>query len=293
MRQRLIDMKKFLVVVLLILLSCYISMAQYNPAIKRLVWAEEFEKDGLVDAKNWSYEEGYVRNKEQQYYTREDKRNVRVKDGCLMLMARKNVPGRRVARKGTRNLSPRLVKGYRYTPERHEYTSGSINTLGKVEFLYGRIEVRAKIPTGLGSWPAIWMLGADIMTQGYPECGEIDIMENVGYEPQRFYGTLHTPGSRRKPDLIRNSGFKDLADAWTDFHVFAIEWYPDRIDFFIDEQKFFTYSKDETLPDHWRFDKPQYLLLNLAYGGSWGGAKGTDDSILPLTFYVDWVRYYK
>lgn len=267
--------------------------AQYNPEISRLAWSEEFNGKGHVNPECWNYEEGFVRNKELQYYTRRDKRNVRMEGGCLLIEAVKYDKGKKVAREGAEHLSPVLYKRYKYSPEKQIYTSGSINTLGKVSFFYGRIEVRAKIPTGRGAWPAIWMMGDDILTQGHPQCGEIDIMEHVGFEPLRFYATVHTPGSKADQDKVKRFSFIDLPDASSDFHVFALEWYEDRLDFFVDEKKYFTYSKQDDLPDHWRFDKPQFLLLNLAYGGGWGGAKGTDDSILPLTYQVDWVRYYQ
>lgn len=247
--------------------------AQYNKSIDSLVWADEFNYKGHPKTEYWGYEEGFVRNKEAQYYTRRDKKNVRVKNGCLEITALRS-------EKEPKDGSPRI-------------TSGSINTNGKLDFLYGRIEVRAKIPTGRGAWPAIWMLGVSRGEKGWPECGEIDIMENVGFEPTAFYQTVHTPGSQKEPGKIKRSTRVNMKDAFTDFHIFAMEWYPDRLDFFIDGQKYLTYERREDLPQFWRFDKPQFLLLNLAVGGAWGGAKGIDESIFPLKYYIDWVRYYK
>lgn len=247
--------------------------AQYGKDYNRLVWAEEFNYQGHPKSKFWGNETGHVRNREAQYYTNRDKRNVRVRNGCLEIVARREA-------EEPKGGSPRI-------------TSGSINTLGKQEFLYGRVEVRAKIPTGRGAWPAIWMMGTDRAEKGWPECGEIDIMENVGYDPMVFHATVHTPGSRKDPGKVKRSAYLKLQDAYTDFHVFALEWYPDRMDFFIDEKKLLTYERREDLPDFWRFDKPQYLLLNLAVGGTWGGSKGIDEKIFPLTYYIDWVRYYK
>lgn len=247
-------------------------VGQYNKDIDSLVWAEEFNYKGHPKSENWGYEVGHVRNKEAQYYTRRDKKNVRVRKGCLEITALRSV-------EEPKDNSPRI-------------TSGSINTNGKQEFMYGRIEVRAKIPTGRGAWPAIWMLGVSRGSKGWPECGEIDIMENVGFDPTAFHQTVHTPGSLKEPGKIKRSVRVEL-DAFTDFHVFALEWYPDRLDFFIDGQKYLVYERREDLPEFWRFDKPQYLLLNLAVGGTWGGTKGIDNSIFPLKYYVDWVRYYK
>lgn len=204
-------MKKYLL--LLFLLWAATLHAQYDPRIDSLVWTEEFNGEGHVDPASWNYEEGQLRNKELQYYTRRDTRNVRVENGCLVIEAIKYDKGEKVARKGTEHLSPACYKNYKYSKEKQIYTSGSINTLGKKDFLYGRIEVKAKIPTGKGAWPAIWMLGSDITTNGFPQCGEIDIMENVGFEPQRFYGTVHTPGSKENPDKIKRFSFVDLPDA--------------------------------------------------------------------------------
>jgi beta-glucanase (GH16 family) len=235
----------------------------------KLVWVEEFNYSGLLDPKMWGYEVGFIRNQEAQYYTEGRLENGRVEDGCLVIESRKE-----------------SFAGARYT-------SASVNTLGKMDFFYGRIEVRAKIPTGVGSWPAIWMMGTDIPRVSWPECGEIDIMENVGYEPNRIYATVHTPGSVYNPGLVTRGGHVDIPSPFADFHVYAIEWRSNRIDFFLDGQKYFTYMKDIRYPDYWRFDKPFYLLLNTAIGGNWGGEKGIDDSIFPLKYYIDYVKYYQ
>ena len=254
-------------ILLLFFTTCMFTLqAQYSPQFK-LAWAEEFNYEGLPDTAVWGYETGYIRNHELQCYTN-NAENARVENGCLLIEAIKEKVGTFL------------------------YTSASINTLGKKEFFHGRIEVCAKIPTGKGAWPAIWMMGTDRPTVGWPECGEIDIMENVGYDPKRFHATVHTPGSRKDPDAVIRSNSILLPDAYTNFHVFAVEWHEDRLDFFVDEKLTLSYRKDVTLPQYWRFDKPHYLLLNLAIGGAWGGAHGIDDSIFPLKYYVDWVRYY-
>jgi beta-glucanase (GH16 family) len=235
----------------------------------KLVWAEEFDSGGLPDLKTWGYEVGLIRNQEAQYYTEGRLENARVEGGCLVIEARKeDFAGAK-------------------------YTSASVNTLGKKEFYRGRIEVRAKIPTGVGSWPAIWMMGTDISSVGWPECGEIDIMENVGYEPDTIYATVHTPGSVNRHGLVTNSGHIDISDPYADFHVYAVEWREGRLEFHLDGRNYFTYAKDGRYPDYWRFDKPFYLLLNLAIGGNWGGEKGIDDNIFPLKYCIDYVRYYQ
>lgn len=254
---------------ILLFMSAITLLAQYTPTINKLVWAEEFNYEGHPNPEFWGYEEGYIRNKEAQYYTRRNLSNVRVDDGCLVIEARKE-------KKDTMN-----------------YTSGSINTLGNVDIYLGRVEVRAKIPTGVGSWPAIWLLGTDRTQVGWPECGEIDMMENVGYDPKRMHFTIHTPGTKKDGNKVKRTATLLADDAFTEFHEYALEWYEDRLDFFFDKKLVLSYKKDENLPEYWRFDKPHYLLLNLAVGGGWGGARGIDDSIFPLQYYVDWVRYYK
>ena len=239
-----------------------------SPPRLKLVWAEEFNVAGAPDPATWGYETGLIRNQEAQYYTARPE-NVRVESGCLVIESRK--------------------EDYAGAA----YTSASVNTLGKREFFYGRIEVRAKIPTGVRSWPAIWMMGTDIPQAGWPECGEIDIMENVGYEPNAIYATVHTPGSVYDPGKVDRGGQTTVPAPYADFHVYAVEWRSDRLDFFVDGLKYFTYRKDDRYPDYWRFGKPFYILLNTAVGGNWGGQHGIDDGIFPLKYFVDYVRYYQ
>ncbi len=253
--------------ILLFALFSLSASAQYTPGLK-LVWSDEFDRPGPPDSTKWGHEEGYIRNDELQYYTSRSG-NVRVEDGCLVIEARK--------------------EKYRD----FDYTSASVNTLGKMEFLYGRIEVRAKVPAGNGTWPAIWTLGTDISTAGYPECGEIDIMEYVGFDPKAFFTNVHTPGSRSSADPNAFSARMTLPDAASAFHVFALEWTPEALAFFIDGKRVHTYTRDKNNPGMWRFDKPHYLLLNLAIGGVWGGQQGIDDRIFPAKYYIDYVRYYK
>jgi len=242
---------------------------QENAHKLKLVWAEEFDSSGLPDPAIWNYEVGLIRNQEAQYYTEGRLENARVEGGCLVIEARKeDFAGAK-------------------------YTSASVNTLGKREFYRGRIEVRAKIPTGVGSWPAIWMMRTDIARVGWPACGEIDIMENVGYEPDTIYATAHTPGSVKRHGLVTNGGHIDISGPFADFHVYTVEWREDRLEFYLDGREYFTYAKDSRYPDYWRFDKPFYLLLNLAIGGNWGGTHGIDDTIFPLKYYIDYVRYYQ
>ncbi len=232
-----------------------------------LVFADEFDTPGALDPAKWGYEIGYIRNDEKQYYTSRAE-NVRAEGGNLLIEARKEP-----------------YQGY-------GYTSASINTRGRFELTYGRVEVRAKLPTGNGTWPAIWMLGTNIGQVGWPACGEIDIMENVGFDPTRIHGTVHTAAYNHVQGTAKGASVT-IANPWEEFHVYAMEWYPDRIDVFVDGQKYFTFRNEGTGSRTWPFDKPQYLLLNLAIGGSWGGQKGIDDSRFPHRYLVDYVRVYK
>ncbi len=231
-----------------------------------LVWSEEFDYKGSPAAETWGYETGYIRNHELQYYT-DMLENVRVEDGLCIITAR--------------------LEG------EDSITSASINTLGKYDFLYGRIEVRAKIPSALGTWPAIWMLGTNRSELGWPACGEIDIMEHVGYDPDQIHANIHTRAYNHS--IGTNKGNQiEVADPWSDFHIYAVEWFEDHMDFFLDDSLYFSFENDMALNnDTWPFDKPHYLLLNLAYGGTWGGNEGVDTSLLPVQYKIDYVRHYR
>jgi len=232
-----------------------------------LAFSDEFETPGALDPAKWGYEVGYIRNDEKQYYTSRSE-NVRAEGGSLVIEARKEP-----------------YQGY-------AYTSASVNTRGRFEFLYGRVEVRAKLPTGNGTWPAIWMLGTNIGQVGWPTCGEIDIMENVGFEPTRIYGTIHTAAYNHVAGTAKGSSVT-VANPGEDFHVYSMEWYPDRVEIFVDGTRYFTFRNEGTGSRSWPFDKPQYLLINLAIGGSWGGQRGIDDSRFPHRYLIDYVRIYR
>jgi len=230
-----------------------------------LAWFDEFDGSGLPDPSKWGYEVGFVRNKELQYYTRARPENARLEGGMLVIESRK--------------------EAY----ETAAYTSASLHTKGKAEFLNGRIEVRAKLPTGRGMWPAIWMLGVNIDQVGWPTCGEIDIMENVGFDPNRIFGTVHTQAYNHVAGTAKGGNLA-IAAPWESFHVYAVEWSTTEIVFFVDEQRYFTFQNENQGSAKWPFDRPHYLILNTAIGGSWGGQKGIDDTIFPQRFYIDYVR---
>jgi len=252
----------------------------------QLAWSDEFDDTGLPDEAKWGYEEGFIRNRELQYYTRGRKENCWVDGGVLTLRARREQFPNPRFREGA---SADDWKGSRKTAE---YTSASLTTRDTATWRYGRIEVRAKLPSGRGVWPAIWMLGAPKARMGWPACGEIDIMEYVGFQPDTIHANVHTAKYNHKKG--NNKGAKITVERpYGAFHVYAIEWSGEKIDFFVDERKYFTYENEGTGPDAWPFDWPHYLILNIAVGGSWGGQKGVDEEIFPQTMEIDYVRVYK
>ena len=235
---------------------------------RRLVWSDEFNYTGLPDSTKWSNEQGMIRNNEAQYYTNKRIENARVEKGNLVIEARK--------------------EHFKYG----KYTSASIETIGKRQFLYGRIEMRAKLPLGRGTWPAMWLLGTDIADVGWPACGEIDIMEYVGFDSLQIHGNINTTSYNHSINTYKGKGL--IVDKpWETFHIYAIEWSHEKIDFYCDSTKYFTFENDfKGNNDTWPYDKPHYLILNLAIGGSWGGQKGIDNSKFSQKYYIDYVRYY-
>jgi len=234
----------------------------------KLAWSDEFRTGTAPDPRFWGYEEGYVRNAEAQYYTKDRRENVRIENGKLVIEARQdNWNGKKI-------------------------TSASITTQGKRPFLYGRIEARAKIPTGRGTWPAIWTLGENISKVGWPKSGELDILENVGFDPHRIHANIHvdaynhSKGTGKGNSILAN-------EPWKRFHIYAVEWWPDRVEFFFDDNRYFVFRREKDDDSVWPFDKPQYLILNLAIGGGWGGQKGIDEALFPHRFEIDYVRYYE
>ncbi|MEI8310548.1 MAG: glycoside hydrolase family 16 protein [Verrucomicrobiota bacterium] len=255
----------------------------------QLKWSDEFNYSGIPDPEKWKAEEGLIRNQELQFYTRGRPENARVEDGRLIIEAhRENWP----------------VAGF---------TSASLSTQGLRDWCYGRFEMSAKLPAARGTWPAFWTLGADIDSVDWPRCGEIDIMEYVGHEPgiKGIYGNVHygdpihhafiEPRDFRdsaKPDLqaldsIPWKGLHRVPDAATSFHVYAVEWFPDRIDFFVDDARYLTYTKADSNDGTWPFDKPHFLMVNLAVGGAWGGHLGVDETAFPQRYEIEYVRVYQ
>ena len=235
------------------------------------VWGDEFDGQGLPDGSKWTYETGGDGwgNQEEQFYTREDMDNARVEDGTLIIEARKE-----------------SVQG-------SAYTSARLNS--RESWTYGRVEVRAKVPAGRGTWPAVWML-ADNDTYGdqyWPDNGEIDIMEHVGYEEGVIHGTIHTKAFNHIEGTDKGSS-RTIPTATSEFHTYALEWTPGEIRVAVDGQTYFTFQNREQYGwQEWPFDQPFHLLLNVAVGGTWGGAEGIDDSAFPERMVLDYVRVYK
>jgi beta-glucanase (GH16 family) len=237
----------------------------------KLAWSDEFNQpDGSrPDSTKWGFDTGGNGwgNNELEYYTSRTN-NVRIEDGCLVIEARKE------------------------SYEGRNITSARLLTKDKWSWTYGRFEARIKIPRGQGIWPAFWMLGASIQSAGWPACGEIDIMENIGKEPGRVHGTVHGPGYSGANGI---GGPTDLAGGGKfadDFHVYAVESTPDRVRWFVDGQPYFTVTP-ASLPKNtqWVYNQPKFLLLNLAVGGGWPGYPD-DTTTFPRKMLVDYVRVY-
>ncbi len=271
----------------------------------KLVFSDEFDYEGKVDPEKWNYEVGNFQwpNRELQAYT-DSTKNVLVKDGKLTITSLKEKDGER------------------------EYTSGKINTRLKGQWQYGYIEVRAKVPKGKGSWPAIWMMpyferrevpkGFPVRSDGrpdfekftkedwekyprppkenrWPECGEIDIMEHIGRMPNRYLFSLHCgKHNHRRTDTVPYTRGHQFDEGFDDeFHVFGLDWTKDYIEYYVDGESYCRYNKadDEDTFEAWPFDREFYLIMNTAVGGGLGG--DVDESALPYEFVIDYVRVYQ
>jgi beta-glucanase (GH16 family) len=239
---------------------------------KTLLWSDEFSYTGLPDAGKWNFDtdgnsSGWGNN-EAQYYTSSRLENAEVRDGYLHINAIKEE-----------------YKGF-------HYTSARLRTKGTGDWVYGRMEIRAKLPDGRGMWPAIWMLPTDWAYGGWPESGEIDIMENVGFDPYVIVASAHTETYNHVLGTQKNNKIT-VNTCYSDFHVYALEWESNEYRIFVDDSLYFTFKNEGTGYKVWPFDKRFHLLLNIAVGGNWGGARGIDDSIFPRTMLVDYVRVYQ
>ncbi len=236
----------------------------------KLVWSDEFHYKGLPDSSKWNYNVGGHGwgNNELQYYTANDTLNAIAENGRLKIIARKQ------------------------SKENNLYTSARLHTKNKPDFKYGRIEISAKLPKGRGTWPAIWMLGKNIDEIKWPTCGEIDIMEHVGYEKDSIFGTIHSEAYNHMKGTQKGKGIF-ISTPYDQFHVYAIEWTPEKIDFIMDGVVYNHITNEHLSEKEWPFDQPFYLILNLAIGGGWGGKMGVDETVFPAVMEVDYVRYFK
>jgi beta-glucanase (GH16 family) len=267
----------------------------------KLIWSDEFNgpNGSAPDPKKWTYDIGVGGagwgNHELEYYTN-SARNVAIRNGMLVITARQGrYTGPAVAPPGGQG-SAAPATGSRITKQvTRGYTSARIKTQGLFAQTYGRIEARIKIPRGQGMWPAFWMLGSDVDKTGWPGCGEIDIMENIGREPSKVHGSIHGPGpsgSGTTDDMTAIytlPGGRRFSGA---FHVFAVEWEPRVIRFYVDNHLYET-ATPGGLPHGtgWVFDHPFFLILNLAVGGDWPGSPD-ESTHFPQRMLVDYVRVY-
>ncbi|MCB0486291.1 MAG: glycoside hydrolase family 16 protein [Flavobacteriaceae bacterium] len=271
-----------------LLLSCKEKAAE-TPEKYELVWADEFDYKGKPDSTKWGYEYGFIRNAEKQYYT-DDLKNARVEDGHLIIEARRE----KIANEKYKSDEFEKKNWLKYIAEidTAQYTSASLTTRGLAEWTYGKIEVSAKLPRGVGQWPAIWMLGANWKEAGWPKCGEIDIMEHVGFDKDSVFGTIHTEAYNHMKGTQKGKKIV-ISEPYDTFHVFALEWTPEKMDFLLDGVVYNHIENEHKTADEWPFDQDFHLKLNIAIGGGLGGKHGIDDSVFPQQMVVDYVRVYQ
>ena len=251
--------KNFFFLVMIGISTCCFSQE------RKLIWEEQFDGTKL-DTTFWNFELGNGcpgncgwGNNERQFYT---KVNNQLEDGKLIITARR---------------------------KDSTYTSTRITTKGKKEFKYGRMEARAKLPVGQGIWPAFWMLGSNISEVGWPDCGEIDILEYIGRDPQMVYTTLHTRATHGENASSKKTRIANIEEG---FHIYAIDWTADFIKFYVDDKLVYTYAPETKNKAVWPYDQPFYFVINMAVGGNFGGPE-VDDSIFPQQFVIDYVRVYE
>ena len=242
------------------------------PAGYLLQWNDEFNGDTL-NLKYWNIETWWAGayNNELQSYTK-SQNNIGLNNGYLYLRAQKETP---------------------FNPNQPGYTSGRITTQDKVEMQYGYWEIKAKLPSGVGSWPAIWMLNSKIDTIPWPNSGEIDIMEHVGYDENRVFFSIHNEDLFGDVHGTNQQGVYYFEEIEDDFHTYSVEWNENEIKGFVDGVQYFNISKHSNSNySQWPYDSPFFLIINLAIGGDWGGVQGVDNSIFPSSFIIDYARMF-
>jgi len=238
----------------------------------RLVWSDEFDRDGAPDTTKWAYDVGGHGwgNKELQFYTADRRENARVENGHLVIEAR------------------------REPWQGNAYTSARLVTKSRADWLYGRFEIRAKLPAGRGTWPAIWMLPTvwNLGDGQWPDNGEIDIMEHVGHDAGTVHASLHSRLHQWRKNTQR-TGTHKVPDSTSAFHTYALEWAAGEVRVLIDDVPILTSRDDGRGWESWPFTRPFYLILNVAVGGDWGAVKGIDADAFPQRMEVDFVRVYQ
>lgn len=234
---------------------------------KKVVWADEFDYSGAPDPAKWDYDaaDSGKYNEELQIYTR-NRENSSVKNGMLTISARKDAKG--------------------------QWTSARLYTRGKADWTYGYIEVRAKIPQGKGTWPAIWMMPTRDNYGPWPASGEIDLMEHVGFEQDKIHTSAHTGDYNHRKNSHKTRS-ANVPNVTTGFHTYAIEWTDKGIFWYVDSEPFYFFPREQGGSGVWPFDKPFYLILNVAMGGTWGGMRGMDPKLDRADMTVDYVRVYR
>jgi beta-glucanase (GH16 family) len=235
----------------------------------KLVWSDEFNYTGLPDSTKWGYDVGGDGwgNQELEYYTQAHQENARVENGNLIVEARKESMGKNM------------------------YTSARLVTRGKGDWKYAKVVVRAKVPKGRGTWPAIWML-ASTKPYNWPDDGEIDIMEHVGFDPGQIHASTHC---KKYYHLIgtQKTAVTPVPDFGDAYHDYWVIYTPEEIRMGVDKLEYFHITNEHSGYEAWPFDNPFHLILNIAVGGGWGGQKGVDETIWPVRMNVDWVHVYQ
>ena len=238
----------------------------------KLVWSDEFDGVGVPDPAKWTYATGGHGwgNKEKQYYTEARVENAGQREGKLHVTARKE------------------------QWEGNSYTSARVISRGLGDFQYGRFEIRAKVPAARGTWAAIWMMPSDweFSQGGWPDIGEIDIMEHVGHDPGVIHASAHSRDYQWQKGSQRTATVK-IPTATEEFHTYVLEWSEDRLAAYVDDLLYFEYLNEGEGVGKWPYIKPFYLILNVAVGGEWGMVEGIDEAAFPQTMEVDFVRVYQ
>lgn len=263
---------KILYVVAFLLTCLYSCKPPQKQQDWQLVWADEFNYDGLPDSKKWNYDTignhtGWGNN-EAQWYTVANPDNAKASNGVLRITA----------------LHQQFMG--------KQYTSARLTTKNKGDWQYGKIEVRAKLPAGNGSWSAIWMMPTESKYGEWPKSGEIDIMEHIGSEPDTVLSTSHTVAFNHLKGNQESKKYY-LPTATTAFHIYTLEWNEKEWRSYVDGQLYFTYTDKHIGSTAWPYNQKFYLILNLAIGGGLGGQKGIDNDLFPHSFEIDYVRVYQ